>query len=85
MLLKKNNLTETVSSEDDDEDSEESDVEELKTLGLPADDLSIADIISKANQQADNKIKVGSFYQVFKNVYSNRFLLSSLMKRMCSY
>lgn len=57
-----------MSSDDDDEDSEESDdLDELQALALPADDLSVADIITQANQQAATKNNV-SFYVLLDTI-----------------
>ncbi|KAK4882682.1 hypothetical protein RN001_006001 [Aquatica leii] len=52
------NAPEKVSSEEDDDVSDESDdIDDLKGLNVPGDELSVADVISQAKKNADNKLK----------------------------
>lgn len=57
------------SSEAEEEDSE-SDLDELKTLSLPSDGLSVADLILQATQQSSKNLQVR--ISVFKKKYLNK-------------
>lgn len=51
-------FSETDSSDDDDVETESSDLDEIKNLNFPSNGLSVADVIEKAKEQSNKNFNV---------------------------